>query len=296
MRNRALLSRLEGVRLVFVLLVMTLPLLAGCTCSKKTAPASAGVAGLDSATLAGPTPLLSRGHAHNDYEHPRPLLDALDHGFCSVEADVVLAGGELRVAHHRVFARSGCTLQRLYLDPLRRRVKANGGRVYTGGPGFTLLIDIKSDGPATYAALRPVLDRYAEMLTVFRKGGVEEKAVTVILSGDSPRVILEGQAERRVALDGRPSDLKSSASEQLIPLVSDRWSSQFSWDGDGPMPQEERRKLRRMVETAHSQGRRVRFWATPEVPGLWAELVAANVDHIGTDELGQLRTYLTTQR
>src|SRR5436190_12307328 len=26
-------------------------------------------------------------HAHNDYEHKRPLFDALDHGFCSVEAD-----------------------------------------------------------------------------------------------------------------------------------------------------------------------------------------------------------------
>ena len=36
-----------------------------------------------------PTPL-PRAHAHNDYEHPRPLLDALSHGFCSVEADVHL--------------------------------------------------------------------------------------------------------------------------------------------------------------------------------------------------------------
>ena len=31
---------------------------------------------------------LARAHAHNDYEHPRPLRDALDHGFTSVEADV----------------------------------------------------------------------------------------------------------------------------------------------------------------------------------------------------------------
>src|SRR4030095_12119754 len=44
------------------------------------------------------TPLL-RAHAHNDYEHTRPLLDALEQGFCSVEADIYLIDGELRVAH-----------------------------------------------------------------------------------------------------------------------------------------------------------------------------------------------------
>ena len=38
-------------------------------------------------------------HAHNDYEHARPLLDALDAGFRSVEADVYYAGGKLAVSH-----------------------------------------------------------------------------------------------------------------------------------------------------------------------------------------------------
>ena len=33
---------------------------------------------------------LGQAHAHNDYYHKRPLLDALSHGFCSVEADVFL--------------------------------------------------------------------------------------------------------------------------------------------------------------------------------------------------------------
>lgn len=45
-----------------------------------------------------PRPLW-RAHAHNDYEHPRPLLDALDHRFGSVEADVFLVGDQLLVGH-----------------------------------------------------------------------------------------------------------------------------------------------------------------------------------------------------
>jgi len=45
-------------------------------------------------------PLL-RAHSHNDYAHTRPLLDALDQGFCSVEADIYLENGQLLVGHDK---------------------------------------------------------------------------------------------------------------------------------------------------------------------------------------------------
>src|SRR5690349_20625285 len=44
-----------------------------------------------------PNPLV-QVHAHNDYEHPHPLFDALAQGFCSVEADIHLVNGHLLVA------------------------------------------------------------------------------------------------------------------------------------------------------------------------------------------------------
>src|SRR5207302_8698740 len=100
-----------------------------------------------------PAPLL-HAHAHNDYEHKRPLFDALEHGFCSVEADIYLVDGQLLVAHMRSQVKPERTLEKLYLDPLRERVKQNGGRVYAGGPEVTLLIDIKTDWKTTYTALR----------------------------------------------------------------------------------------------------------------------------------------------
>ena len=49
---------------------------------------------LNAEELPGP---LGQAHAHNDYYHKRPLLDALSHGFCSVEADVFLKNGRLLV-------------------------------------------------------------------------------------------------------------------------------------------------------------------------------------------------------
>src|SRR5438046_202094 len=75
-----------------------------------------------------PTPVvpLRQAHAHNDYEHKRPLLDALDHGFCSVEADIFLVDGALLVGHTRLDLKPGRTLEALYLEPLRQRAKANG--------------------------------------------------------------------------------------------------------------------------------------------------------------------------
>ena len=40
---------------------------------------------LPTAAAEKPASPVRRAHAHNDYEHKRPLLDALDQGFCSVE-------------------------------------------------------------------------------------------------------------------------------------------------------------------------------------------------------------------
>src|SRR5687767_2847829 len=113
------------------------------------------------APAAEPVPLVG-AHAHNDYEHPRPLLDALDRGFCSVEADVYLIEGRLLVAHDRKDVKPERTLEKLYLEPLRERVRRNGGRVFRNGPAVMLFVDLKSEAATTYATLHGVLERYAE--------------------------------------------------------------------------------------------------------------------------------------
>ena len=111
-------------------------------------------------------PLLA-AHAHNDYRHERPLLDALAHGFTSVEADVFLVGEKLCVAHDADEIRPERTLCSLYLDPLRECVRQNIGCVLPEGPQVTLLIDIKTEAEATYGALDNVLKQYKDILTIF---------------------------------------------------------------------------------------------------------------------------------
>jgi len=239
-----------------------------------------------------PTPL-EQAHAHNDYRHERPLHDALAHGFCSVEADIYLVGDKLLVAHDRDELPKAGSLQELYLDPLRERVRANKGQVHGGRKTrFTLLIDIKSDGEETYAALAAVLAGYREMLTESKDGAVTERAVTVVISGNRARQAIADSEPRLAGIDGRLGDLDSKLDSALLPLISDRWSSHFKWRGDGEIPAAEREKLREIVDKAHAAGRRVRFWATPEKRSVWVELKAAGVDHINTDDLAGLRDFL----
>jgi hypothetical protein len=250
----------------------------------------------DDLRVAGtPVPLI-HAHAHNDYEHKRPLFDALDHGFCSVEADVYLRNGQLLVGHTPEELQPGRTLEKLYLDPLRARARANGGRIYRHGPAVYLLIDVKTEAKATYAAIDRVLARYADIFSVIDNGTFQQKAVTAVISGNRAPEVLAGQRVRYAGLDGRISDLGSKVPAHQMPWISDRWTAHFHWQGDGPMPAEERAKLRQLVQNAHQSRRLVRFWATPELPAVWSELRSAGVDLINTDKLTELQNFLLKER
>ncbi len=253
-------------------------------------------------------PPLARAHAHNDYEHKRPLFDALDQGFCSVEADIYLIKGQLPVAHNLRDVKPERTLQKLYLDPLRERVRANRGHVYTEfatnaatlkpisaakvGVEFTLLIDLKSGGEETYVALRPVLAKYAEMLTHFTPTSTIPGAVTIILTGDRPVQMVAAETERLCALDGRLSDLDSNPSIHLFPLVSESWSPTFKKFEAGGLAETDRTKLRQLISKTHSQGRRLRFWGVPDELIVWREFYSEGVDVLNTDDLPGLAAFL----
>ncbi|MFD4586458.1 phosphatidylinositol-specific phospholipase C/glycerophosphodiester phosphodiesterase family protein [Streptomyces sp. NPDC058423] len=271
--------------------------LAGAVATTVPAQAAARPAG---ARPGGVRPL-RRAHAHNDYLHTRPLHDALDHGFTSVEADVFLVEGELLVAHEPAQLDPRRTLARLYLEPLLARIRANHGSVYLGHHRpVQLLIDIKNDGVDTYRELHRQLAAYRMILTTYAHGRVRPAAVTAVVSGDrAARAPMEAQDVRHAFYDGRLDDLAAPAPApaSFIPLVSGNWTQSFTWQGDGPFPEAERARLDSIVSTAHSRGQRVRFWATPDAPGaardaVWRELLAARTDHINTDDLAGLRRFL----
>ena len=266
-------------RSVFVLVTVSLALTANACRGESPAP---------------PQPL-PQAHSHNDYEHDRPLLDALERGFCNVEADVYLVDGNLLVAHNWIDLRPQRTLEMLYLEPLKERIEKNGGKLFPGDQRLTLLIDFKTDGSKTYPVLAAILKKYESLISGMEDGKWTPRQIDVIISGNRPMELVTKDKSRLAAIDGRVSDLDDASNADMMPLVSDNWSSHFAWRGDGEFPAEERQRLERFVAQAHDQGRRLRFWGTPDSPEFWAMLQSAGVDVIGTDDLAALQHYLEKQ-
>ena len=125
-------------------------------------------------------------HAHNDYLHERPLLDAVDCKFKSIESDVFEVGDSLFVAHDFDKVAPGRTIRELYLNPLRKLVKENKGSVYGNGKEIILLVDFKSEGLKTYKLLHSILEDYTDILTYYKSGKKKQGAVQVIVSGNRP--------------------------------------------------------------------------------------------------------------
>ena len=242
---------------------------------------------------------LERAHAHNDYEHDRPLLDALEHGFTSAEADVWLVDGELYLGHdgpdlHR-------TLRAEYLEPLAQRFREDGGAIHPQWRAdFRLLIDVKSNGPAAWPVIERQLAAYPQLFSASRQGRVHERAVTAVISGNRDLLAMKAATTRFSFYDGRMSDLGGPLPDSLVPLISDNWTKFFTWRGVGEMPAAERARLREIVATAHANGQQVRFWATPDAAlpnreAVWRELVAADVDVLNTDDLAGLQRFLLAE-
>lgn len=265
-------------------LILTVAILFGLTLSKR-------VSGIEPPARDRVVPL-PQAHAHNDYAHPRPLWDALEQGFCSVEADIFLVGEQLLVAHDVHELDPKRSLEDLYLAPLLERVQRNDGHVHQPEFEFQLLIDIKSEDEFTYKVLDEMLSKYREMLTEVNDGQVTKRAVQVVISGNRPIETISQQKIRFAAIDGRLADLDADKPSHLMPLISDRWTSHFRWKGEGDFPPHEQAKLRDIVDKAHAAGRRVRLWATPEKQTLWRALKEADVDHINTDDLTGLAEFL----
>jgi hypothetical protein len=244
--------------------------------------------------------VLARGHAHNDYHQRRPLLDALRYGYVSVEADVWPAGGELLVGHDQADLDPRLTLRRLYLEPLARRVAALGAVQPGLEEPFQLLIEIKADPDVTYPLLDAQLREYAGILTRYESDRIIPGAITVVIGGQCPRPMLAGQAVRYAGCDGSLGDVGSDLPASLVPLCSDKLAWRFNWRGRGPMPDEERQKLHKLVADAHAEGRKVRFWGVPTGPrrvrqAIWLELYDAGVDYLGADRLRTLNVFVRRQ-
>ena len=224
--------------------------------------------------------------SHNDYEHERPLSDALDFGFNCVEADLWLIDGELYVSHDKPEPSPEITFKKLYLEPLAKRIAENRGKVHPKGKKpFFLMVDCKSNGEEMLPVLKEQLEPCRSLFCEVKDGKYHKGAVLLFLSGDNPRKSILSAEDGYIFLDGRISDLGKNVNSRLMPVISDNYSSFIKWKGQGEISKEELNKMRGYIRQAHREGKLFRWYGAPDTPQFKHFFMNEGVDLVGADNL-----------
>ena len=228
-------------------------------------------------------------HAHNDYAHDRPLFEALENGFVSIEADVHLSNGKILVGHDHPTSK---TLESLYLKPLDSIARRNGGKVYPQkNVTVMLMIDIKTDGVKTFKALQKLLSKYADA-----SNPGTYKGFRVFISGNRAIELIRNDPQHLSSIDGRPEDIGKGFTEAEMPVISENYSKIIKWDGKGSPTQEDLNKLTSLASKVHAENKKLRLWGIPDQENAWNVLLQAGVDLINSDKLKELNDFLTTKK
>ncbi|GAB3760717.1 alkaline phosphatase [Spirosoma pomorum] len=232
----------------------------------------------------------AQAHAHNDYEHTIPFWQAYDQQFGSIEADIYARNGQLYVAHDTADITPDRTLDALYLQPIVGKVKANKGKAYADAD-YTLqwLIDLKTPAAQSLPLLVKALSAYPD---VFGTNG----PVQVVVSGNVPAPAQFAQFPDWLKFDGRPTVTYTAEQLTHIGLISQDFKKYTRWNGKGLIVKKERDAIQAVVDQVHKQGKKIRFWATPDNINTWKSLMNLGVDFINTDNLSGLGRFLSTRQ
>lgn len=236
---------------------------------------------------------IAHGHAHNDYAHTRPLHEALENGFTSIEIDVYLHKGRLVVSHLGTGLNGKKDIEALYLKPVEKIIADNGGTVYKNDTTpVILMVDFKTGNPGTYNKLIDILGKYKPLLSMYSNGNeVRRGALSILISGAKPFGEVMREDTSIVTIDASIGQLKDSTFNKIISRYSDPWHKYFTWNGEGQMSANEEKLLADLVAQAHAKGKHIRFYSIPDKPAVWQKLIAAGVDWVNTDKLKAYRDF-----
>ena len=227
--------------------------------------------------------------AHNDYVRPNPFHTAYNLGVGFIEADVFLRNKKLMVAHTENEIREGRDLETLYLQPLLREVKQNGGYAYPDAADrLTLMIDLKTEGPPTLDALVTLLDRYPALTSC--------RNLQFMISGNVPSPDTWEKYPSYIHIDGRPGIPYTAEQLKRVSMISTNFRSHARWDGHQEISPDDRKAIQALVDDAHRKRKVFRFWAAPDFPEAWQKFMDMQMDVIVTDKVTEACDFLRASR
>jgi len=224
-------------------------------------------------------------HSHNDYKQKEPLNKALSLGYTSIEIDIWRQGSTIRVSHDKVALKRAPKIEEQYFDPLATYLQTNpDSKIW-------LLIDVKKDDGQILDLLHELVNTRSQY---FQKRDEEEgsKPLKIILSGDFSRAALSrSTAYPYFFLDGRKGSLTLRYESQVMPLISENFAKVIKWSSKTEIDPTDRSEIRSIVASVHAQGKKLRFWNTPDNEMIWNLLTELGVDVIGVDDLEAFASY-----
>jgi len=222
-----------------------------------------------------------RIHAHNDYQKPEPLTNALRNKVFSIEADIYLYNNKLVVAHDKKELPTAPTLDSLYVQPIVRLFKEHKNTIdKNSNYAPTLMIDIKENGETVIAELIKLLSTHR---SVFDRS-INAKAMQVVISGDRGASSKWNSYPSYILFDGRPNEVYDNLTMNRVAFVSDSYLRYIT-------PQDSTSHLEELVKKIHSINKLLRLWASPDDPTSWKRLQQLGIDIINTDKVEECRNY-----
>jgi alkaline phosphatase len=219
--------------------------------------------------------------AHNDYAQKNPFHNAYTLQVGYIEADVFLQDGQLLVAHEMSEVKSDRTLESLYFEPIRKKIKINNGRIYADPlKKLTLMIDLKSEGMTTLNAIVKKLSSYPEILSC--------ETLTISISGNVPDRAQWNTFPRYIYFDGRPGIEYTPTELERISFISTSFRAYSTWNGSGPLPEDDRQKILTLRNEVHSKNKKLRFWGAPDILAAWKVWMELGIDILGTDKVSEM--------
>jgi alkaline phosphatase len=228
-------------------------------------------------------------HSHNDYEQKTPFMSAYNAHFGSIEADIWAIDGKLFVAHNRNQVSAEKTIESLYILPIVKLIRENGGRAWKDSPGtFQLLIDLKTEVEPTLSMLVRILLKYPEVFDPI----VNKNAVRITITGNRPEPAKFRNYPDFIYFDGNLKLKYNSELIERVGLYSDNLVNFTRWNGVGPIPVNDEKRLVQVIDSVHRINKTIRFWNAPDTPEAWTYLMKLKVDYINTDHIPELEAFL----
>lgn len=220
-------------------------------------------------------------HIHNDYQQNIPFWTAIAAKADQIEVDIYLKNNKLYVAHEEETIKKNRTLQNVYLSAIKKAILLD---LLEDKP-LRILVDIKSEPYST-------LKKLEQELSFFFKEN-NYKNIVFIISGRRPKPKDYKNYSKYILFDWQEKQLPINKKiHSKIGLISYNFKNYSTWNGKGKIVSKENDNLKRVIQNAHSIGKPIRFWASPDSKSAWKTFTDLQIDYINTDAPQKCANYL----